>query len=85
MKTANRWLADNVYSLKGVTESSVREIQADALRWASEQIVEDGNPAFAREKISRKLQELNQQAADEFLRKQITPTPEKSSAVQSVR
>lgn len=36
----------------------VNAIQRDALRWASEQIISDGNPDIARDKITSRIEQL---------------------------
>lgn len=60
MKTANQWhkeLTAPIAHSKWMGEpcilspSDIRDVQADALKWAAEQIITDGNPDIARAKI----------------------------------
>jgi FixJ family two-component response regulator len=63
MKTAETW-CDELDDLtdEGVIDfvgkPEIQLIQADALRWALEQVVPDGNPENIRAKIRAKLNEL---------------------------
>lgn len=55
MKTAEEWDREGkCYA------TTARRIQADALRWALEQVVPDGNPENVSAKIRAKLNELEQ-------------------------
>lgn len=39
---------------------SIRRIQTDALNWAYDQIIPDGNPVAARNRLEAKIKELEQ-------------------------
>lgn len=57
MKTPNQWSEDDrLFPLTSKDAAAIaRDIIADALSWAAEQIVEDGNPACAKDKILRAI------------------------------
>ena len=72
MKTAEQWM-NEVGDAMGLDlalphsrfEDVIRAIQADALKWALEQVVPevpDGDPALSMNKIEAKITELEQQA-----------------------
>ena len=58
---------DNKFALK-----LFRSIQADALKWAAEQITTDGNPDVARDKIMRKIKDVAAMPNDQALRLEAT-------------
>lgn len=65
MRIAHHWIAEMKasHSIPPSLEDDlrwIRRIQADALRWALEQVIPDGNPQNISAKIRAKLNELEQ-------------------------
>lgn len=46
--------------LWGEARSVIKQIQAEALKWAADQIITDGNPDVAREKIMQQIQRVTE-------------------------
>lgn len=61
MKTAEYYATNCFFGISTIdgAKSLIEIIQQDALRWASEQIVSDGNPDIALGNILYKIETLN--------------------------
>jgi hypothetical protein len=60
MKTSEYYATNCFFgiSTRDGAKSLIEIIQTDALQWAAEQIITDGNPDVARDKIMRKIDDV---------------------------
>jgi len=60
MKTSDYYAANRIFqrTSKDSAKKLIEAVQIEALAWAAHQIVTDGNPDVARDKITQKIQEL---------------------------
>lgn len=59
MKTSDEFCHEWNLALNDRNWRLIRDIQADALKWAQAQVIPDGNPANAIAKIEAKIKKLD--------------------------